>query len=107
MTREFLAWLSILVGLFLAAICWLIAYPTYAQESQPTTPACAAFDEVVEFLEQNYREKISWVGRLPSGVSAVLFSSPEDTWTLAQTNGATACIIFAGKGSKFTLGQPV
>ena len=106
MTREFLAWLSILAGLFLALVCWLIAYPTYAQENQPTVPACAPLSQIVGFLESEYNEKLRWFGDVQTGARLAILDSKDGTWTVIQTDGITACVMSSGTGSTFRLGEP-
>lgn len=106
MTKEFAAWLALFAGLFLAAICWLIAYPSYAQEGQPTTPTCAPLQEVVDLLESEYGEKLRWFGDHPSGTRLAILDSKNGTWTVIQTDGQIACVLSAGKGSTFNIGEP-
>lgn len=106
MTREFFVYLSIIAALFLALLCWLISNPAAAQESRPTTPACAPLEEVVAFLEEKYKEKLRWFGNVTGGTRLFIVDSKDGTWTAVQTDGQRACIIFAGEGSTFSLGEP-
>lgn len=105
MTREFFVWLSILAALFLALL-YIVSYPALAQEGQPTTPACGPLSEFVDYLESEHKEKLRWFGNISGGTRLVILDSKNGTWTVIQTDGRRACIIFAGDGSTFQLGEP-
>lgn len=106
MTREFKAWLTIAAACLLSLICTLISYPSYAQETQPTTPVCAPLRELTDFLKSEYGEELRWFGDSPMGGRLAVLDSKEGTWTLFQTDGQTACVLSSGKGSTFKLGEP-
>lgn len=106
MNRELNAWLTVAAACFLSIICVLISYPSYAQETQPTTPVCAPLHEITDFLMSEYGEKLVWFGDSAGGARVAILASKEGTWTLIQTDGLNACVLSAGNGSAFKLGEP-
>lgn len=106
MKREFAVYLFAIVALFVVLLCWLIANPAYAQEGQPTTPPCGPLKEVAGYLESEHKEKLRWFGDISGGTRLAVLVSRGGTWTVIRTDGRTACIIFAGEGSTFQLGEP-
>lgn len=104
MNREFLAWLSVFAGLFLAAICWLIAYPSYAQEQQ----VCGPRRQVIDSLKKHYGEEERWYGIATNKKATVylLLVSKSGSWTMLRVHPDVACGIVSGTDFTLMFGEP-
>ncbi|MDX1117014.1 hypothetical protein GOL29_03060 [Sinorhizobium medicae] len=104
MTKEFAAWLALFAGLFLAAICWLIAYPSYAQET-----SCGPRRAVIDALREHYGEVEKGYG-IQTGkkdtVILLLANEKTGTWTILRVQPDVACGIVSGTDFTLMFGEP-
>jgi hypothetical protein len=82
---------------FLFCLTSSIANAEAFQTNKPVI--CDSFGEVISFLTNEYKEKLTWMGKdLNSDTGyALLINEEKETWTFIQYNKETACVLGVGK----------
>lgn len=102
MSSEFRIYFFVILGLFVALLLWLLAWPANAQT------LCGPRREVIDAIKQSAQETEVWYGHASGNEKAVmlLLSGKSGSWTLLQVRPDVACVVGAGQGSTPLFGEP-
>lgn len=86
--------------MFLLCLTSTIVYadaPTPYELQKPVK--CAPAKALLEYLESEYGEKLTWVGKDEASDSfiAILMNKTNTTWTIVQYTPQVACVLGTGK----------